>query len=137
MAAADLTLTFSQLDQPEPIIVLADSDRTAQVLLNLLSNAIRYTPEKGMITISITAEDEYALLKVQDTGIGIPPKEITKIFERFYRVDHSRSRSSGGSGIGLTIARSLARAMAGDLQAESRGIDKGSTFALSLPLYNE
>lgn len=124
-----------ELDHPGSAIhVYADPDRTAQILLNLLGNAIRYTPEQGCITIHLHADDTRAYVAVRDTGIGIPAEALPYIFERFYRVDPSRARSSGGSGIGLTIARHLAWAMHGDLTASSAGPGQGSTFTLALPV---
>lgn len=114
--------------------VYADRDRTAQVLLNLLSNALHYTPEDGCITIHVSSGDGTASVAVEDTGLGIPEEELPFLFERFYRVDHSRSRKSGGSGIGLTISRHLIWAMGGELTAHSEGIGTGSTFTFTLPL---
>ncbi len=116
------------------LIVYADPDRTTQILLNLIGNAIRYTPEGGRITIQYAAKDRFAAVTVQDTGIGIPAEALPYIFERFYRVDSSRARSSGGSGSGLTISRHLTWAMGGQLTATSEGPDRGSTFILTLPL---
>jgi histidine kinase len=121
-------------DFPEPGLVYADADRTAQILLNLIGNAIRYTPENGCITLRLVSAQGMAQVVVQDTGIGIPAEALPYIFERFYRVDPSRSRRSGGSGIGLTIARLLAWAMGGELTAASAGLGHGSTFTLTLPL---
>jgi histidine kinase len=118
----------------EPLMVHADSDRTAQVLVNLISNALRYTPEGGRIDLELLKSGTSAQVKVRDTGIGIPAEALPYIFERFYRVDHSRARSSGGSGIGLTISRHLAWAMGGDIKATSAGEGAGSEFTLSLPL---
>ena len=116
-----------------PLLVHADPDRVAQILLNLLGNAVRYTPEGGCITIrSVHTNDEVQVI-VEDTGIGIAAEHLPFIFERFYRADPSRARTSGGSGIGLTIARHLAWAMGGDIRAASAGPGKGSTFTLSLP----
>ncbi|MDX1688189.1 MAG: HAMP domain-containing sensor histidine kinase [Candidatus Promineifilaceae bacterium] len=116
-----------------PTAVFADRDRTAQVLVNLVGNAIRYTPEGGAITVRVETGERSADVLVKDTGIGIPAESLPYLFERFYRVDPSRSRRSGGSGIGLTIARHLAWAMGGDLTASSPGRDQGSTFTLTLP----
>lgn len=113
--------------------VRADPDRTAQVLVNLIGNAIHYTPEGGMITVCVEAGEAHVDVHVKDTGIGVPAEALPYLFERFYRVDASRSRRSGGSGIGLTIARHLAWAMGGDLTASSPGRGKGSTFTLTLP----
>lgn len=125
-------------DGPErPLLVRADPDRTAQILFNLVGNAVRYTPEQGCITVRLSVDDETAQISVQDTGIGIPPEALPYIFERFYRVDPSRARSSGGSGIGLTISRHLAWAMGGDIVATSAGSGQGSTFTLRLPLADE
>jgi histidine kinase len=118
----------------EQLPVLADPDRVAQILINLIGNAIRYTPEEGCITIEVGAEEGFALVAVRDQGIGIPTEALPYLFERFYRVDQSRARSSGGSGIGLTISRHLAWAMGGDLSAASPGAGQGSTFTLTLPL---
>lgn len=121
---------------PPPVTphVVADADRILQILHNLIGNAIRYTPEGGQITVSVAVSGGQAEVIVQDTGIGIPPEALPYIFERFYRVDTSRSRRSGGSGIGLTISRYLAWAMGGELLAASAGAGAGSTFTLSLPL---
>jgi histidine kinase len=113
--------------------VLADPDRTAQIVINLLGNAIRYTPEDGCITVRVGASERWGYVTVEDTGVGIAGEALPYLFERFYRVDPSRARSSGGSGIGLTIARHLAWAMGGDLTATSDGIGKGSRFTLTLP----
>jgi histidine kinase len=120
----------------EQLPITADPDRVAQILINLIGNAIRYTPEEGCITVEVGAEAGFALVAVRDQGIGIPPEALPYLFERFYRVDQSRARSSGGSGIGLTISRHLAWAMGGDLSAASPGAGQGSTFTLTLPLEN-
>lgn len=123
------------IDAPaERIEVLADPDRTTQVLLNLVGNAVRYTPEGGRITIHLAARSGSAHIAVQDTGIGIPAEALPYVFERFYRVDPSRARSSGGSGIGLTIARHLVWAMGGDMGLSSAGSGQGTTFWFTLPL---
>lgn len=114
--------------------VLVDADRTLQIAHNLIGNAIRYTPEGGQITVSVAVSAGQAEVVVADTGIGIPADVLPYLFERFYRADSSRSRRSGGSGIGLTISRYLAWAMGGELSAASAGAGAGSTFTLSLPL---
>jgi histidine kinase len=115
-------------------LVNVDADRVSQIMHNLLGNAIRYTRQGGRITVSVKTRERHAEVAVADTGIGIPSEALPYIFERFYRVDSSRSRRSGGSGIGLTISRYLAWAMGGELTATSTGIDQGSTFTLMLPL---
>lgn len=117
--------------------IYADPDRTTQVLISLIGNAIRYTPAGGSITVEVKEHQHTAEIAVVDTGIGIPAESLPYIFERFYRVDPSRSRASGGSGIGLTIARHLAWAMGGELTAASDGPGQGSTFRLTLPLAGE
>jgi histidine kinase len=123
------------LESPStPLLASADPDRVAQVLLNLVGNAVRYTPEGGRITVHMTASGGMARVCVEDTGIGIPPDALPYVFERFYRVDRSRARSSGGSGIGLTIARHLLWAMGGDITVTSAGPGQGSAFCFTLPL---
>lgn len=114
--------------------VYADPDRLDQVLTNLLTNAVRYTPPPGTVTIAARRQGQAVAFSVRDTGIGIATEDLPNIFERFYRADRSRSRSSGGSGVGLTIAKALAEAMGGSLIASSEGAGKGSTFTLLLPL---
>lgn len=114
--------------------VWVDPGRITQVLLNLLGNALQYTPSGGDVTVRVWSEGQEILTEVQDTGIGIPPEHLPHIFERFYRVDKSRSRAGGGSGIGLTIARYIVEASGGRIWAESPGLDQGSTFAFTLPL---
>jgi signal transduction histidine kinase len=119
--------------------VQADADRAVQVLTNLLTNAMRYTPAPGRVLVTARPAGngpagpavEFA---VADTGVGIAPEHLPHLFERFYRVDKSRSRALGGSGIGLTIARAFVDAMGGHIRAESAGTGRGSTFAFSLPV---
>lgn len=115
--------------------VLADEDRLVQVMMNLIGNALQYTPEGGVVTVSASVVNGRMQVSVRDTGIGIPPEHLPHIFDRFYRVDKSRSRQAGGgSGIGLTIARHLVEAHGGKLRAESAGTGAGSTFTFTLPL---
>ncbi|MFQ3633698.1 sensor histidine kinase [Roseiflexus sp.] len=119
---------------PVPCLDLyADPDRLMQVMVNLLSNALRYTPAGGLVEVSLTPLGEYVRISVRDTGIGIESEHLPLIFERFYRVDKSRTRNSGGTGIGLTIARHLVYASGGEIWAESEGIGKGATFHVTLP----
>jgi two-component system, OmpR family, sensor histidine kinase BaeS len=115
--------------------VLADQDRIVQVLTNLANNALQYTPEGGKIIISAQQHNGEIQISVRDTGIGIPPEHVEHIFDRFYRVDKSRSRQSGGgSGIGLTIARALVEAHGGRIWVESVGEAQGSVFHFTLPV---
>ncbi len=127
-----VTLT---LDLPaEPIHVLADEGRAIQVLTNLAGNALQYTPEKGSVKISVKQEKNEVRFSVSDSGVGIPAEHLPRIFDRFYRVDKSRSRAHGGSGIGLTIAKHLVEAHGGRIWVESEGENKGSVFSFTLPL---
>ncbi|MBL8102805.1 MAG: HAMP domain-containing protein [Anaerolineales bacterium] len=115
--------------------VLADEDRITQVLTNLVANALQYTPEDGIVTISAIQKDDEVQVSVKDSGIGIPPEHLPNVFTRFYRVDKSRSRNAGGgSGIGLTIARHLIEAHGGRIWVESEGEGKGSTFSFNLKI---
>jgi signal transduction histidine kinase len=124
-----------QADVPADLpAVKADANRTVQVLVNLLGNALQYTPSGGHVSLRAGVEGKYARVAVQDTGIGLAVEHLPHVFERFYRVDRSRARSGGGSGIGLTIAKHLIEAQGGRLWADSPGIGQGSTFTLTLPL---
>jgi signal transduction histidine kinase len=113
--------------------VQIDEDRISQVLLNLVGNALQYTPGGGQVTIAVKPHDHEIHINIQDSGIGIPAEHLPHIFDRFYRVDKSRSRVGGGSGIGLTIARHLVEAHRGQIWASSDGLQQGSTFGFSLP----
>jgi histidine kinase len=114
-------------------LVIADEDRIGQVLLNLIGNGLQYTPSGGWVQITARSIEGYVETSVADSGIGIDPDDIPHVFTRFYRVDKSRSRVGGGSGIGLTIAKHLVEASGGQIWAESPGIGKGSTFSFTLP----
>lgn len=116
--------------------VLADEDRIGQVLLNLVGNALQYTPRGGQVQISTQRQEGMMQITITDTGIGIASEHLPHLFTRFYRVDKSRSRAGGGSGIGLTIARHLVEAHGGRIWAESQGKGRGSTFGFSLPVAN-
>jgi two-component system sensor histidine kinase BaeS len=123
-----------QIEVPEDLPqVLVDPTRAVQILTNLLVNALRYTPVPGRVEVDVGCEEGMVAFRVSDTGVGLSPDQLAHIFERFYRVDKSRSRAFGGSGIGLTIARSLAQAMGGEIQVESAGLGQGSSFTLTLP----
>ncbi len=113
--------------------VRADEDRIGQVLLNLVGNALQYTPPGGRVRLSARREGAQVRFLVADTGVGIPAEHLPHVFERFYRVDKSRSRAGGGSGIGLTIARHLVEAHGGEMRAASEGPGHGSTFSFTLP----
>jgi signal transduction histidine kinase len=111
---------------------LADPDRLTQVLTNLVRNAVNYTPEGGVVSIRVPAAGgAHVQIAVSDTGVGISPADLEHIFERFYRADSSRSRNTGGFGLGLSIARELVEAMGGSMSATSQ-VGLGSTFWISL-----
>jgi histidine kinase len=114
--------------------VLVDADRVMQVLLNLLGNALQYTPAGGQVRVEAARRGEGVQVSVSDTGIGISPEHLSQVFERFYRVDKSRSRVGGGSGLGLTIARHIVEAHSGRIWAESAGTGCGSRFSFTLPV---
>ncbi len=116
-----------------PLLVQVDAERIAQVLTNLLGNALTYTPAGGRVDVRTSRDRAEALVAVRDTGIGLSPEDLDLVFDRFYRVQ-GPVRPSGGSGIGLTIARGLARAHHGDIQVASPGVGAGSVFTLTLPL---
>ncbi|WP_369412285.1 sensor histidine kinase [Geotalea toluenoxydans] len=111
--------------------VLADKGKLDQVLVNLLDNAIKYTPDNGKVTV--TAEDEAEMLKISvtDTGLGIPAKDLPRIFERFYRVDEARSRDKGGTGLGLSIVKHIVQSHGGMISVKSIP-GEGSTFSFTL-----
>ena len=110
----------------------ADRDRLAQVLINLLDNAVKFTPEGGRIGVGAAAGNGRVVLSVFDNGVGIQPEDLGRVFERFYRADRSRDRREGGTGLGLAIAKHLVQAMGGTIEVESRP-GAGTTFRVSLP----
>ncbi len=110
-----------------------DSNRIGQVLRNLLENAVAHTPRGGTVTVTARQQDSWIEVGVGDTGEGIPPEEVAHIFERFYRVDKSRARATGGSGLGLTIAKRLVEAHGGRIEARSE-VGRGSHFTFTVPV---
>jgi signal transduction histidine kinase len=128
--ATDVTLDARLPDTS--LHALGDAQRLTQVLLNLLTNALQHTPSGGKITASAHAGEGKVHITVQDSGEGIAPEDLPHIFERFYRADRARSRDTGGSGLGLSIAKSLVEAQGGTISVESQA-GQGSTFTVSLP----
>jgi two-component system CheB/CheR fusion protein len=126
-----ITVTFIPNDKPVELEI--DPTRLAQVLTNLMTNAIKYTDPRGKITVRLTSRDDGVRIAVTDTGVGLGPQEIGKIFEMFHQSRTPHTQNVGGLGIGLTIARSLAELHGGGLLAESPGVGKGATFTLWLP----
>ncbi|MFN8372959.1 MAG: HAMP domain-containing sensor histidine kinase [Anaerolineae bacterium] len=116
-----------------PVRVNGNTDRLKQLLLNLISNAIKFTPDGGKITLSLAERDDCAVLQVRDTGIGIPPEAVERIFDRFYQVDAARTNTGGGAGLGLAIAKWIVDAHSGTIRAESE-VGKGALFIISIPV---
>ncbi len=120
------------VDVPPWIEVNVDRERVYQVLVNLLNNAIKYTPPQGWVEINAYQEKDWIQLSIKDSGIGIPPEEIHRVFDRFYRVDKGRSRDYGGTGLGLSICKKVVEAHGGKIWMESE-VDRGTTVWLTLP----
>ena len=122
-----------QPGQPQDLMLRGDQARLRELFMNLLDNAVRYTPGPGIVAVSLRREGQMAVVAVKDTGVGIAAAEIPFIFDRFYRVDKSRSRAQGGTGLGLAICKHIAEAHGGKIEVESR-LAEGSTFSVHLPL---
>ncbi len=132
LASRERQVTLIRKVAPMLPLMLADRQRLVQVLLNLIRNAISYTPQGGMVSITVERADAgYLALVVADTGIGIPNDDLERVFERFYRTDTSRARTSGGFGLGLAIVRDLVNAMGGSITVESK-VGEGSCFRVLL-----
>jgi two-component system, OmpR family, phosphate regulon sensor histidine kinase PhoR len=116
-----------------PVQVEADPDRLAQVFVNLIDNALRHTPPGGKVKVEIDARGSDAVVRVRDTGAGIPYRDLPRIFERFYVVDRSRTRESGGAGLGLAIVKGIVDAHGGAISAEST-LGRGTTVTIRLPI---
>jgi signal transduction histidine kinase len=130
----DKQIALTSTAAPDLPLVQADADRIIQVLINLLGNALRYTPSGGSVQVRVERVDEDVMFQVTDTGIGIAPEHLPHLFERFYRVDAARSRALGGSGIGLTIAKAMVEAHGGRIWATSPGPGQGAAFSFTLPV---
>jgi two-component system, OmpR family, sensor histidine kinase VicK len=124
--------TVSVTMPEEPLLHWFDRDKMKQVLINVIQNAFKYTGREGSIAISLENRSDAAIIEVRDDGIGIPPEDVPRVFERFYRVDKGRSRDFGGTGLGLSIARELVEAHGGTIALDSR-LDQGTTVTLILP----
>jgi len=141
---ADLALEIDPLCQEkriecklgplENLVVNGDKVELKQLLLNLLDNAVRYTPKGGTVSVVLVRKGETVLVAIKDSGIGIPEEHIPHIFERFYRVDKARSRTEGGAGLGLSICQHIAKVHGGRIEVESQ-VGQGSTFSVFLPLF--
>ena len=115
------------------ISVVAETDRVKQMMINLIDNAIKYTPEGGSVHVSVTRENGSCVIRVRDTGIGIPEEYMPRLFERFYRVDKSRSRALGGTGLGLAIVKHIVSLLGGRISVQSR-VGEGTQFEIFLPV---
>ena len=124
-----------RLDLRQDSAVLIQEDDLYQIAFNLVENAIKYNVPGGTLTVSLHKQDDMAILRVSDTGMGIPPEAISHVFERFYRVDKARSRETGGSGLGLAIVRSMVERNHGEISLQST-VDKGTTFTVAFPRFD-
>lgn len=124
-----MTLTLRVSD---PVNIVGNSDQLYRLFSNLIINAIQYTASGGKVTVYLDHSDHYAVIQIEDTGIGIPQQELSRIFDRFYRVNSDRSRSTGGSGLGLAISQAIVQAHHGSLNVQSE-LGKGTTFTVKLP----
>ena len=122
-------LKNSTLDKVQ---VCANKNRMKQLLLNLVENGIKYNRTKGTVEVIAFTDKGKVIIKVKDTGIGIPSEDLSRIFERFYRVDKARSRDMGGTGLGLSIVKHIVNLYNGDISVNSE-IDKGSEFIVQIP----
>jgi two-component system CheB/CheR fusion protein len=132
LVRARLTCEVEQDDGPSTVI--GDPARLQQMVVNLLMNAVKYTPAGGQIRLELRRQDGAAVLRVKDTGIGIRPEILAKVFDLFVQADDSLDRSSGGLGVGLTLVRAIAELHGGTVQAHSDGQGSGSEFTVRLPL---
>jgi signal transduction histidine kinase len=132
--AIDKGIKFT-VDAKENLIVNGDKVKLRQLFINILENAVRYTPTGGNISVLLEKKDSNAVTAISDTGIGIPPEHLPHIFERFYRVDKARSRADGGVGLGMAIAKYIADSHGGKIEVESQ-VGKGTTITVTIPLKN-
>ena len=131
--AKGVRILLESPDEPGgPVEVMADDDGLGQILDNLVDNAVKYSPEGGLVRVAWSYGEETVILEVSDEGPGIPEADLLRIFERFYRVDKARSRELGGTGLGLAIVKHLASSMKGGVGVEST-VGKGTTFTVTLP----
>lgn len=133
--AADEKSITVQTTSVDDVVVRADENRLLQIVVNLISNAITYSPEKTQVSIHYAQVGAYGNIVIEDQGIGMEQQELGRIFERFYRVDKARSRNSGGTGLGLAIVKHLVEAHQGKIKVESEP-GKGTTFTVSIPLFH-
>lgn len=130
----EIEIEYAVMSEIPPVFV--DRDKIQQVLINIIGNAIKYTPNNGKISVYLGSVYEEVYIKVIDTGIGIPKKDLPRIFERFYRVDKARTRELGGTGLGLAIAKEIIEAHGGNISVNSQ-FGKGTEVVINLPFYKQ
>ncbi|MEK6222074.1 MAG: ATP-binding protein, partial [Chloroflexota bacterium] len=124
-----------EIDLPgAPVFINADQQKLEQAILNVLNNAIRFTPNSGTMDIKVSQDNDLAIIEIKDSGIGMPINELEKIFGDFYQVESHLTRTYGGMGLGLAITRGIINLHKGHIWAKSAGKDAGSSFLISLPL---
>lgn len=133
LAKKEHVTILSSIEQDSPVLIFEDD--LYQILFNLVENAIKYNVSGGSVTISIIREGDNAVIRVSDTGVGVPEDSLKHLFERFYRVDKARSRKSGGSGLGLAIVRNMVERNTGSIDVESN-VGKGTTFTVIFPVFD-
>jgi two-component system, OmpR family, sensor kinase len=122
-----------KIEDFQPVRINGNSDRLKQLFLNLISNALKFTPDGGKISISLVEHEDLALIEIRDTGVGIPPEALEHIFDRFYQVDTARTHTGGGAGLGLAIAKWIVEAHSGSIRAQS-AVGKGTLFTITIPV---
>ncbi|MBD1871363.1 two-component sensor histidine kinase [Cyanobacteria bacterium FACHB-471] len=132
LALASHISLIADVQTNAPTTVFGSEEQLYRLVANLITNAIQYTPSGGKVIVHLKPDDHYALIQVEDTGIGIPLKEQARIFDRFYRVNSDRSRQTGGAGLGLAIAQAIVQSHQGTIQVQSE-TGKGSVFSIRLP----
>ncbi|GEL67702.1 two-component system histidine kinase PnpS [Marinilactibacillus psychrotolerans] len=130
---AELKNIELSIEYDEPVYLEVDHDQLKQIILNLVGNAVSYTPENGIVKVELGYDNQEAVIKVVDNGIGIPQEEQSRVFERFYRVDKARSRNAGGTGLGLSIVKYLVENLNGFIELNSE-LGKGTSFEIHLPI---
>lgn len=133
LAIAAQVKLVAHIQVSDPVVVVGNEEQLYRLVSNLIDNAIQATPINGKVTVSLNKSESYAILQVQDTGMGIATEDQRRIFDRFYRVQVDRSRQTGGSGLGLAIAQAIVQRHQGSIHAQSQ-VGKGSTFTIRLPL---
>jgi two-component system phosphate regulon sensor histidine kinase PhoR len=132
--AKELTLALDPGALDDATLVVADEEAVRQILDNLLDNAVKYTPEGGWVRVACSLTACHVAIEVADSGIGIPRDDLSRVFERFYRVDKARSRELGGTGLGLSIVKHLVQSIGGTVSVASR-VGEGTQFNVQLPVH--